>query len=65
MPKSANPAPTELHPILTQAQATAVLDAVSSLGPTQRFALLRDLAALLRGRTSIGDGELHRLVASL
>jgi hypothetical protein len=59
------PAPVELEAVLTAAQREAVLTACSHLHPLQANALLRGLAWWLRGRTEVGSGELHRIVASL
>ena len=48
---------------LTDEQMTAVYRASAPLEPRARSAFLEALAAALRGRGAIGDGELHRAIA--
>jgi hypothetical protein len=65
MSASRHPVPAELDRTLTPAQRESVLTATAHLHALQAHALQRSLAWWLRGRGSCGDGELHRLLASL
>jgi hypothetical protein len=50
---------------LSDNQQTSLLNAAQPLLPPDRSAFLVAVAAYFAGRTEIGDGELHRVVAEL
>ena len=47
---------------LSDAQLKMVMDAAAPLYPNDRSKFLEDVADLLRGRASLGDGEIHRVI---
>jgi hypothetical protein len=50
---------------LTEPQSDAIARATAPLEPLQRQAFLTELLELIRGRVSVGDGELYRSLREL